>query len=441
MPSLILALLPALTLAVPTKVAILPVTAGEGVTEKTAAALGEAVAGQVRRVPGLQPITQQEIATLLNFDKQRSLLSCQSDSCLAEIGGALGVERLVFGSVSKLGESWLVTLKLMDVKKARSLAQSDRRLKKGSVDDVLDALPQMVGELFGAAPSSAPAVVAAAEPAKAEPVLAPNGSAEGRSSGGPLVRGPEPVKAAPDRPLPPSWADEPAPLTPESRAKLQLATDGKGHYFAFRPYWEETLLFAGDGKTFYLQRVFGGGATGTTEFDYTYWEPRAKARWQASFGLKSRQVYVQCGEEPTPLKLVPPAQAKKLLAKAKLFKPRWRRMGFALARDDAGTYYFVDRLREPDDTRDFRLYVGTRGKVHGVEVQDALLDDAGQVFITAAGRLKFSRGNANPTVEWVQGEKRATLSGIDIESQARFVYTELGAYAGEKLGTACDWAH
>ncbi len=433
MTSALLALFPVLALAAPIKVAILPVTAGEGVTEKTATALGEAVTGQVRRVPGLQPITAQEISTLLNFDKQRALLSCQSDSCLADIGGALGVERLVLGSVSKLGESWLVTLKLMDVRKARSLAQSDRRLKKGSVDDVLDVLPQMVGELFGTAPSSAPAVVAAAEPAKAEPALDPNRSAEGRSSSA--------AQPAPAQPLPPPWADEPAELSPESRAKLQLATDEKGHYFAFRPYREETLLFAGDGKTFYLQRVFGGGASGTSEFDYTYWEPRAKARWQASFGMKNRQVYVQCGENPTPLKLVPAAAAKKLLAKAKLFKPRWRRMGFAIARDDAGTYYFVDRLREPDDTRDFRLYVGTRGKVRAIEIQDALLDDAGQVFITAAGRLKFSRGGATTTVEWLQGDKRAALSGIDLESQARFIYTELGAYAGEKLGTACDWAY
>ncbi len=402
--------------AAPTKVAILPITAGEGVTEKTAAALGEAVAGQVRRVPGLAPITQQEIAALINFDKERALLSCQSESCLSDIGGALGVERLVIGSASKLGESWLITLKLMDAKKAKALAQSDRRLKKGSVDDVLDALPQMVGELFGTAPSTAAAVVATPEPPKAEP----------------------PAKAEPPKPLPPSWADEPADVSAESRAKLQLATDGKGHYVAFRPYWEEELFFAGDEKALYLQRVIAGGSSGTKEFDYTFWDPRAKALWQASFGLKKKVLSLQCGDAETKLQRVSAEDAKKILSKAKLLKPRWRRRGIALARDDSGSYYFVDRLREPNDTRDYRLYVGPRGKAQGSEVRDALVDDSGQLFITAAGKLKLSQKDGRPTAEWLQGDKRTELTPVDLESQARFVYTELGAYAGEKLGTACD---
>lgn len=418
MISLPLALaLAAASTAAPAKIAILPITAGEGVTEKTAAALGEAVAGQVRRIPGVQLITQQEIATLINFDKQRALLSCQSESCLADVGGALGVERLVFGSLSKLGESWLVTLKLMDVKKAKALAQSDRRLKKGSLDDVLDALPQMVGELFGTAPSTAPAVVATPEPPKAEP-----------------------AKVEPAKPLPPSWADEAAEISAESRAKLQLATDGKGHYFAYRPNWEEQIFFAGDDKALYLQRVFGASSSGTKEFDYTFWEPRVKARWQASFGLKKKELFLQCGDAEGKLKVLPAADAKKILSKAKLLKPRWRRRGIALARDDSGSYYFVDRLREPDDTRDYRLYVGPRGKPQGMEVRDALIDESGQLFITAAGRLKFSQKDGRPVAEWLQGDKRTELTAVDLDAQARFVYTEFGAYAGEKLGTACDAA-
>jgi hypothetical protein len=249
------------------------------------------------------------------------------------------------------------------------------------------------------------------------------------------------LAAASPKPLAPAWADERADLTAESRGKLQLATDGKGHYFAFRPYREEKVLFAGDAKTLYLQRIVSSSAAGDTEYEYTFWEPRAKARWQVSFGSKGGQLHVQCGEAPIPLQLVPAAAARKLLAGAKLLAPRWRRAGFALARDAAGTYYFVDRLREPEDSRDFRLYVGSRGKLRGVEVDDAMLDDAGQVFVTGAGRLEFSRRDGERVAEWVQGPERTPLSALDVEVQARFIYTELGAYAGEKLGTGCDWAY
>ncbi len=112
---------------------------------------------------------------------------------------------------------------------------------------------------------------------------------------------------------------------------------------------------------------------GTTEFDYTFWDPRAKGPSQASFGMKDKVPWVQCGEPPTRLELVPAAKAQDLLAKARLLEPRWRRMAFALAFDPAGTYYFVDRLREPDDTRDFRVYVGPRAKLKGAQVRDVLL--------------------------------------------------------------------
>jgi hypothetical protein len=241
--------------------------------------------------------------------------------------------------------------------------------------------------------------------------------------------------------LAPGWVDEPAALDPESRGALQLATDGKGHYFAFRPQWEEKVLFAGDAKALYLQRIRSSSAMGRTEFDYGFWEPRAAEPWQASFGVKDAVPYVQCGERPTPLRLVPAAEARELLGGAKLLAPRWRRVAFALALDSDGTYYFVDRLREPEDTRDFRLYVGARGKLRVLEVRDALLGEDGKVFVTAAGRLAFSRVDGKNAVEWIQGQRRTRLSTVDIDSQAGFVYTDLGVYAGEKLGTACDWAH
>jgi len=146
--SLLLAAVPQAS-AAPMKVALVPFAAGEGVTEKTAAALTEVTAAEIRRVPDIQLTTEQEISALLSFDRQRSMLGCSNDSCLAEIGGALGVARLTVGTLNRLGESWLINLKLVDVKRARTVSQADRRLRGGTIDDVLDALPGLVAEAFG----------------------------------------------------------------------------------------------------------------------------------------------------------------------------------------------------------------------------------------------------------------------------------------------------
>ncbi len=159
----------ALALAAPLKVAVMPVASGEGVPGKTAEAVTGAVTAEVRKRSGGQVITQQEVNTLLSLEQQKAMLGCQNDACFAEIGGALGVERVVSGDLSRIGESWLFHLKLLDPAKAQVLASSDRRLRGGTIDDLLDALPAMVAELFPPAPRppapSASATGTAAQPA------------------------------------------------------------------------------------------------------------------------------------------------------------------------------------------------------------------------------------------------------------------------------------
>jgi len=128
-----------------------------------------------------------------------------------------------------------------------------------------------------------------------------------------------------------------------------------------------------------------------------------------------------------------------VLSQARLLKPRWRRQGHAFARDDAGTYFYVDRAREPEDTDDYRLYLGAKGKLQAYQVTDHISDDAAEIFVSPAGRLKHSRVRPGEA-EWVPqgGQPAVSLSWTSIEQQARFVYTDLGVYAGERLGTACD---
>ncbi len=414
MPTLLIALLAAATSAAPSqkvKVAIVPLTAGEGVSEKIAASITEVATSEVRRIPSIQLITQQEVGTLLGFDRQRALLGCQEDTCIAEVGGALGVEHLLFGTLSKLGESWLVTFKLMEVKRAKMLAQANRRIRNGTVDDVLDAMAPMIKELFG------------------NPELAPPAPRPARTDG-------KPALPSESGPVAPAWAEEPYDFAGK-RPELQVATDGKGRYFAFVPYSSEgQALFVGDGKRLFEQRIVGASAQGGS-FDYSFWEPRAPARWQAGFGVKDGTPQLQCGKTAAPLKLLGKSEAKKLLDKAQLYKPRWRRHAHALARDDEGNYYFVDRAREPEGNKDFRLFIGTKGKMRAIKVEDAIVDEAGEIFFTSLGRLKMKRG-AQTEAEFVVGALRTSLVWLAVDRNAAFAYGELGAYAGEVLGTACD---
>ena len=232
--------------------------------------------------------------------------------------------------------------------------------------------------------------------------------------------------------------DAPAVDVTAVKDKLEILHDGKKHYVAVVPFEEGgwTNVYYGDGKTFHLQRIIGSGSTGHEAFDLTFWEPRVKARYQASLEFRSGKYGVQCDTRKTELSALPRAEADALIASATFHAPLWRFRAFALARDDRGTYYYVDRQREPEDSLSFRLYAGPRGAVKPLKMVNVVSDSEGQIFSTKTGdlRLVLDRHEA----AWVKGKTRTTLVPLPIEDNAPLIYGDLGAYMGQRLGTPCD---
>ena len=153
---MLLPLIAALAVAAPIKLAVSDMQAGLGVAPQLAQLCTTFVVSELRKNGSLAVTSQEDLQSLIGFHKQKQLLQCADTSCLAEIGGALGVEQIVTGSLSKLGESVVVVLRLVDVHRAKVLRDTDRRLKDPKPDAVLDALPQMLAELFPQAAASEP---------------------------------------------------------------------------------------------------------------------------------------------------------------------------------------------------------------------------------------------------------------------------------------------
>jgi TolB-like protein len=396
------------------RIAVLPLEAGEGVSAPTARAVTEAVVAEVRKRPGTALLTPDEVQSLLAVERQRAVLGCGDSACAGQVGSALGADQLLAGSVARLGQSWLVHLKLLDTRSAGQVVQATRRLKDRGIDDVLDVLPAMVAELFGPqGAATAPAVPAAP---------APSTAAAASSSGG------EDTAFSPRPP------------------RLTLLTDGSGSYVAVAPYGStETPLFAGDAKRLYAQRVIGSSATGDTAFDYVFWDPRVRDGWQRSLSFKDEKYALQCGQKAVAYRAVPPAEAKRVLAGAQLLRPRWRRQVHALARDDAGTYYLVDAPRETegvptpsaDDGVIYRLFVGPKGKLRELALNDAVSDSAGTLLLTPEGALQFSADGAKAT--WKAAGATTALTPVPLdESAAALAYGKQGPYRDDPLRTACD---
>lgn len=212
-------------------------------------------------------------------------------------------------------------------------------------------------------------------------------------------------------------------------------SDGKGHVFLYdaqRPY---DALFYGDGKVLHQVPTVGGGMNGDETWNVYFWDPRfGFQRPDLSMADEGKRFTLSCGKRSQELKPLPEDEVKATLASASFLGRKWLRMPEKLLRDDAGTYYFVDRLRA-DERRDFRLFKGQRGAMKLMPLKDIVDDSQGMVFSTRDGQLRLVVGSAP---KWVAGKKEAALVDVPVEDNVKLIYLELGPYLGATLGTPCD---
>jgi hypothetical protein len=221
------------------------------------------------------------------------------------------------------------------------------------------------------------------------------------------------------------------------KSKLKIVGDGKGHYLALVPFEiSDSFLFYGDGKTFWQMRPYGGGADGTKSFDRVFWEPRVVEGYKAQLSFRDGKYQVQCDKRITDLKPVEAAELAGMLDKARFVKPRWNHRAYALARDDKGNYFYVDRVREPEELKSFRLYAGPKGRMKLQKMTNVVSDSEGDIFATKTGALRLVLDKSE--LYWIQGKHRQKLTLVPVEDNHVMIYSDLGVYTGEPLGTPCD---
>ncbi|MEW5851050.1 MAG: hypothetical protein AB2A00_19845 [Myxococcota bacterium] len=152
--------------------AVLPLEAKLGVPPQAAELLTDNLLTEVRntRIFG-RVVGPQEIATLMPAEQQSFLIKCASDECALvdqELAGALGVSHLIVGNLGKLGSSYLINMRMLELKTSTVLATLSERVRGESPELLLDALrPSLTKLLVDSGfikPQNAPAPAAAAIP-------------------------------------------------------------------------------------------------------------------------------------------------------------------------------------------------------------------------------------------------------------------------------------
>lgn len=147
------------------KIAVLEVKTTGNVDPKSVSSLSSLIASEAVRYP-VKVFAGSDLQALLGFERQKQIMGCTDTSCLAEIGGAMGVDYLLFAEVGEVAGWWLLTTALLDISRATSLQRVTKTAK--TLADLVPMVAGAVGETL-APVAPVPAVLApAVKPAPAD---------------------------------------------------------------------------------------------------------------------------------------------------------------------------------------------------------------------------------------------------------------------------------
>ena len=104
---------------------------------------------------GRYTVVAPEEMDAISAELERQLAGgCDETSCIAELGGALGAQFLITGTMGKLGARYTINLKLIDIEQVRAVRTDN--LRAPSLEGVLERLPDTVFALLGLAVANRP---------------------------------------------------------------------------------------------------------------------------------------------------------------------------------------------------------------------------------------------------------------------------------------------
>ncbi len=137
----------------PVKIAVLDIASSGEIDPGTMRVFSELIENRLRE-RGHEVIGRSDIEALLGLDRAKDALGCESSSCAAELGGALGVDELIGGFVHAVTgdgarKRVVVTLRRYDARKSRVIAATDEQAELRGSETLLKLIEPMLDVLYG----------------------------------------------------------------------------------------------------------------------------------------------------------------------------------------------------------------------------------------------------------------------------------------------------
>lgn len=147
-------------------VAVMPLEAND-VSPGEAQLLGDAIGTKLQETGAFRVMERSQMEKILSEQGFQQSGACNGTECAVQVGQLLGIDRMVVGSVGRIGSAWVMNLRMVSVGTGEVLASSSRN-QKGEIADLLTELaPQAVADLTARAAEKNAGASDATEP-KAE---------------------------------------------------------------------------------------------------------------------------------------------------------------------------------------------------------------------------------------------------------------------------------
>ncbi len=118
-----------------------------GVSRELAVSIQEQLESNLLTYGRYEVLSRSDIDLILQESRFQQSGVCTDRSCLVEASSVLGVEKLVTGTISKVGSTYNLVLKLIDIHSA-TLESSANQRHAGSVDNLLDVSERLLDSLL-----------------------------------------------------------------------------------------------------------------------------------------------------------------------------------------------------------------------------------------------------------------------------------------------------
>ena len=133
--------------------AVMDLRCGKGIEKEQCAALTDVIIDEMVKIKKYRVIDRANRNKLL-LEAGFQQTACTDESCTIEMGRQLGAGKLIVGSITMIGETYLVNLQLLNVETTEVETSTTEKCDKCKLENLIDVLTNATRKLMGETPET-----------------------------------------------------------------------------------------------------------------------------------------------------------------------------------------------------------------------------------------------------------------------------------------------